>query len=78
MLAECPSCRADVDAVVIASYECTDHKVQVLLKYTLAWCPQCEAPLLLFQTWWGTEWEKPTRLFPAHDDERATASGPRR
>jgi hypothetical protein len=68
MLAECKTCKAIVDAAVIASHDSLDEDMGIPERYTFASCPRCNSPLLLIQNQWGDEWDNPDRLYPARDD----------
>ena len=68
MLTECKSCQATVDAAVIGSYDALDQEFGNPVKFTLAKCPRCDAPLLLAQDDFGNGWDEPARLFPPRDD----------
>jgi hypothetical protein len=68
MVTECRHCQAVVDGIEVASYETFDDDSHVPVKFTLAKCPRCAAPLLLVQEQWGDRWDKPSRIFPVRDD----------
>lgn len=68
MLTECSHCKATVDAKVVADYETFDDEMHLPVKFTLAKCPRCEAPLLLAQEQYGDVWDTPGRIFPPRDD----------
>jgi hypothetical protein len=68
VLRECKNCQATVDAAVVGSYDALDEEIGNPVKFTLAKCPRCEAPLLLAQDDFGNGWDDPARLFPPRDD----------
>ena len=68
MLTECKNCQATVDAKVVGSYDAIDEEIGNPVRFTLAKCPRCEAPLLLAQEDFGNGWDEPGRIFPPRDD----------
>lgn len=68
MLTECKICKATVDAKVHAHYDGYDEEMLVPERYSFAECPRCHSPFILFQNYWGDQWDSPGRLYPPSDD----------
>ncbi len=65
LLAECPVCKAYVNAEVIEDYHVDSEWAPCL--YSFAFCPKCKDALLLIQEDYGHGWDTPLRVYPPQD-----------
>lgn len=70
MLADCPSCGAKVDAVVLHAYEYWTPDEGPPAEFSFARCPVCSNPFLLVREDYGGGFDQddePVRLYPPRD-----------